>query len=115
MKNRLIKVPLIQTKKGIIGYIEKKIPFKIKRVFFKYNFTESGGHANLKTKMLIICIKGKISVLIKSKNLRLRKYKLKSPNKAIFIKNNEWRTIIPEDKKTIILVLASEKYSKNDY
>jgi|SRR6056300_369185 hypothetical protein len=115
MKNRFLKIPLINSKKGIIGHLEKKIPFRIKRIFFKYNFKESGGHTNLKTKMLLICLIGKIQVLIKPNKSKMEKYIMNKPNKALYIKNNEWRKILSKNKKTIILILASEKYSLKDY
>jgi|TARA_B110000977_G_scaffold200276_1_gene290166 hypothetical protein len=115
MKNRFLKIPLINSKKGIIGHLEKKIPFKIKRIFFKYDFKESGGHANLKTKMLLICLSGKIQVSIKSNKSKLKKYIMDKPNRALYIKNKEWRKILAKNKKTIILILASEKYSLKDY
>jgi len=37
------------------------------------------------------------------------------PNRALYIKNKEWRKILAKNKKTIILILASEKYSLKDY
>ena len=55
MKKRFLKIPLINTTKGIIGALEKNMLFKIKRIFIKYNFKESGEHTNKKTKMLVIC------------------------------------------------------------
>ena len=115
MKNRFLRIPLINTIKGKIGLMEKNIPFKIKRVFFKYDFKESGGHTNLKTKMLVIYLFGKIQVSIKSNKSKLKKYIIDKPNKALYIKNNEWRKSLGKNKKTMILILASEKYSLKDY
>ena len=68
MKNRLIKTSLYKknNKYGLTYVIEKQIPFKIKRVFFKYKFKESGNHINKITNMALICVSGKISVFIKN-------------------------------------------------
>ena len=65
--------------------------------------------------MLVICLVGKVEISIKTTDLKKLRYKLDRPNKALFINNKEWRKIISKDKKSMILILASEKYSKNDY
>jgi len=116
MKNRLIKISLYKknNKNGLTYVIEKQIPFKIKRVFFKYKFKESGNHINKITNMALICVSGKISVFIKNKKNK-KKYILDRPDKLLFIHKKEWRKIVSLKKNTIVVYFCSEKYLKNEY
>jgi hypothetical protein len=44
-----------------------------------------------------------------------KKYFLDSPQCGIFIKPSDWHEIVPRSKKSIVLVVASDYYDKNDY
>lgn len=100
--------------KGQTIVIQKEIPFKIKRVFFKYNFNEIGNHTNLKTKMYAMCINGKAKIIVK-KNNKKKNYIINKPDKLIFIDKGEWRKIKALKKNTTLIFFASEKYDKNEY
>ena len=116
MKKRLIKVPMYRnnSKKGLTYVIEKQIPFKIKRIFFKCKFKEIGEHTNKITNMAVICLSGKIKIYIKGKKLN-KKFILSSPNKLLIIYKNEWRKIISSKKNSIAIFFASHKFLKDEY
>jgi hypothetical protein len=42
-------------------------------------------------------------------------FKLRKPNKGIKLFPDDWHKMININKNTILLVLASEYYNKNDY
>jgi dTDP-4-dehydrorhamnose 3,5-epimerase-like enzyme len=102
---------------GKISVIEKKINFKIKRVYFIYDIKgDRGGHKHKKNTQFIICLKGSCDLLIKNKKKKINKvFKLRKPNKGIKLFPDDWHKMININKNTILLVLASEYYNKNDY
>ena len=108
-----IKIPVFKDKRGSLKVIEKFLNFKIRRVYYIDNLKKNisrGKHAHKKNLQFLVCLSGKI--LIKFKN---KKYQLSNSNYGILIKPEDWHEIVPKVNKTIILVLASHYYDKNDY
>jgi len=94
----------------------KNTPFNPKRIFYVYGVpinTWRGGHAHYNTKQLLICIKGGILVKLETKN-EIVEYFLEK-NQTCFIDNMVWdsQKFIEED--SILLVLCSTEYDKDDY
>lgn len=95
----------------------KQIPFLIKRIYFLYNTplnTIRGNHAHKKTKIVLICLAGKCRVTI-FKNSKKKKFILSNQKVGLFVNNKIFKEIKFVKKKTILAVLASEKYSIKDY
>ena len=114
---KIIYLPTYKNKNGKLSVIEKLTNFKIKRVFFIYDIKGvRGGHKHLKTKQLIISISGTCELLVKNKKKKLIKlFKLNNPNKGVLLYPDDWHTMKALKKNTILLVMASEFYNKNDY
>ena len=72
---------------GKISVIEKKINFKIKRVYFIYDIKgDRGGHKHKKNTQFIICQKGSCDLLNKNKKKKINKvFKLRKPNKGMIM------------------------------
>ena len=110
----IITIPKFKNSTGTISVIEKKIKFKIKRVYFIYNIKGvRGGHKHKKTKQFLICLNGKCQ-LIKF-NKKIKKISLNNTNKGVLLYPDDWHEIKNVSRKAVIAVLASENYDRKDY
>lgn len=95
----------------------KTIPFKIKRVFYiancKGNITR-GMHANIKTQMYLICIKGSCKFLLDDSQYK-EIVELNNPEIGLYIGTYVWRKMFDFSEDCILMVLASEFYDANEY
>lgn len=112
---KLIHIKNFKDKRGSLSIIEKQINFPIKRIYYIHNISgERGGHKHKKTTQLFICLYGKVQLIIE-KNNKKKKYILSTPRKGVLLKPSDWHIFKPLKKNSIVLVLASHKYSRNDY
>ena len=96
---------------------ELDIPFDIKRVFYVYgvkNQNDRGKHSHYKTKQLLICLSGKIDVIVDDGTHR-KKYRLSKPNQALYIPEMIWDEQVYESEESVLLVLANTHYETKDY
>ena len=113
----LIKLKTISDSRGDLTVIEKDLPFKIKRVFYIYNFDESerGFHKHLKTVQAAIAIKGSCRVHCQIEIKKVSVFELKNPDQCLIIKPEDYRWMDNFTKETVLLVIASELFDENDY
>ncbi len=93
------------------------VPFPIKRIFYVYgvkNQDDRGKHAHYKTKQVLICVHGKVEVLVNDGNNH-QKYLLESPQQALYIPEMIWDEQVYLTKDTVLLVLSNMKYVPEDY
>ena len=93
------------------------VPFNIRRVFYVYGVKDQndrGEHAHHKTKQVLICLHGKVEILVHD-GKRKQKYLLESPQQALYIPEMIWDEQIYLTEDSILLVLANTKYSLSDY
>ena len=93
------------------------VPFSIKRVFYVYgvkNQNDRGKHAHYKTKQVLICLNGKVEVLIHD-GIKKQKYLLESPQQALYIPEMIWDEQVYLTEDTVLLVLSNMKYLPEDY
>jgi len=93
------------------------VPFSIKRVFYVYgvkNQDDRGKHAHYKTKQVLICVNGKVEVLVHD-GIKKQKYLLESPQQALYIPEMIWDEQVYLTEDTVLLVLSNMKYSPKDY
>jgi dTDP-4-dehydrorhamnose 3,5-epimerase-like enzyme len=110
----IITIPKFKNLTGTISVIEKKIKFKIKRVYFIYDIKgDRGGHKHKKTKQFLICLNGKCELIIFNK--KTKKISLTNANKGVLLYPNDWHEIKKVSKGSVIVVLASEYYDSKDY
>ena len=94
----------------------KDISFVPKRVFFVKNCpinTVRGNHAHFETQQLLICIKGKIEVVLDNGFNKIKT--VITENESIFIDNLIWDSQKFLTNDDILMVLCSTEYDKNDY
>ena len=112
---KLIKLPTFKSSSGQLSVLEKKIPFKIKRCYFIYNLSnQRGGHRHKKTKQAMVCVNGSCKVVVKNKK-NTKFFLLNNPNKCLMLDPQDWHKMYNFEKSTVLLVIASHKYNKNDY
>lgn len=111
---RLIPVEThIDNRRGNISVVEE-LPFKIKRVFSIYNVPTSemrGGHAHKKCHQFLIAMCGAVLVRMGDG----REFLLDCPDTGLYVPPMNIINLMFITQETTLLVLASEKYSKDDY
>ena len=115
---KIIKINKIEEARGTLCPIHlSDIPFDVKRLFYVYNVADQevrGKHAHHETKQVLICLKG--VCYVKCKNSRSEvEYILDDPAKGLLIDKMIWDEQVYKTKDTILLVLSSTEYNKNDY
>lgn len=92
-------------------------PFNIKRLYYLYDVpggSERGGHAHKALYQLIVAASGSFDVVLDdARNKKI--IQLNRPNFGLLIIPGIWREIVNFSSGAICLVLASEKYSEDDY
>lgn len=120
MKLQIITLSKIGS--GDLGYISvvensELIPFEIKRVYWTYYTPQDvlrGGHAHKDLKQLIVAVSGKIIFNTEDLDGNKMEFILDSPDKGLYIPEKIWRDI-KFSHNAVLLCLASEKYSEEDY
>ncbi len=116
---KIIDIPKVCSTRGSLSFLESEniIPFEIKRVYYTYDIpsgAERGGHAHKELFQLIIPVSGSFNVLIDDGNQKDTVF-LNSPNKALMVTPGIWRELNNFSTGSVVLVLASEIYSEEDY
>ncbi len=112
---KIITIPKFKNSTGTISVIEKKIKFKIKRVYFIYDIKGNrGGHRHKKTWQFLVCLNGSCDLEIINKK-KVKKISIKNSKKGILLEPSDWHEIKNVSPKAVIVVLASEYYDKKDY
>jgi len=102
--------------RGNLTVIEDILPFDIKRVFYIYGVDKSarGGHRHHKTVQAAVCIRGRCSIY--NNNGRIEQvFSLDKPSVCVVLMPEDWHTMYDFSEDAILMVLASEKFSENDY
>jgi dTDP-4-dehydrorhamnose 3,5-epimerase-like enzyme len=103
-------------KNGVRGDISvvEELPFQIKRVFCIYNVPTNivrGGHAHKKCHQLFIATSGAVLIKIEGGN----EYILDCPEISLYVPPLHIVHLTFLEDNTSLMVLASEKYNKDDY
>lgn len=124
-KLKLMDPKLIQFNKigsPDLGYIsvaenQENIPFKVQRVYWTYYTPQDvtrGGHAHVDLQQVIVAVSGIITFYTKDLQGKKMEFVLDSPEKALYIPQKIWRDI-KFSHNAVLLCLASEKYTEEDY
>lgn len=96
---------------------ENEIAFPIKRVYYLYGLSHDlrrGFHAHKRLEQYLICIYGSCSVLLDDGKERAS-VKLDRPNVGLYVGPGIWHEMFEFSKDAVLLVLASDRYSEEDY
>ena len=106
-----------EDERGCLVPIEfNKLPFTPKRIFVITNVPKNiirGNHSHYKTKQLLICINGKVEVILNDGNSET--ITLLKKNDSLLIDNLIWDSQKFLTESTELLVLCSTEYDIDDY
>lgn len=94
-----------------------QIPFKVKRIYYIFDTKENvrrGFHAHKSLKQLLICVAGSCKILLDN-GYEKENVLLDKPTEGLYIANDIWREMYDFSPDAVLLVLASELYSEDDY
>lgn len=104
---------------GLLVPIEENIdiPFAIKRVYYISKVPsgiERGFHAHKKLEQVLICVNGSVSILVDNGKEKTKVF-LDDPKTGLYVGNKVWREMHDFSEGSVLLVLASELYTEEDY
>lgn len=119
MESHIIEFTQVDEQDGSLVFVEgtKEIPFEIKRVFYIFDNPQDAvraNHANKKTDFVLIAVSGSVKVEVDD-GVDKQTYVLNEPKKGLYIPHMTWMRTFDFEKEAVLLVLASEKYEKNQY
>lgn len=105
--------------RGSLVAIEENrdIPFDVKRVYYIFENAKNvrrGFHAHLKLKQVLICVSGACKIHLDN-GTETAEVLLDNPRKGLIIESNMWREMYDFTPGAVLLVLASEYYTEDDY
>ncbi|MFZ3088538.1 MAG: FdtA/QdtA family cupin domain-containing protein [Methylotenera sp.] len=105
--------------RGNLSFVESnsQIPFDIERVYFVYDVpggTDRGGHAHKGLHQLIIAMSGSFDVTLDDGKNK-KKFHLARSYYGLYVSPMIWREIDNFSSGSVLMVLASNKYSEDDY
>lgn len=93
------------------------LPFEIRRVYYITKVPEGvtrGLHSHRKLEQILLCVNGSVSIRIKTP-FEEEVIILDDPAKGLYIGHMVWREMFDFTPGTVLLVLASEHYTEDDY
>ena len=114
---KLIDLKTFTDARGNLTVIERVVPFDIKRIFYFYGEDTSmrGGHRHHKTIQAAICLKGKCRVISYDGVHSRQDFLLERPDQCLIIEPADWHQMDQFSPDAILMVLASEYFSLEDY
>lgn len=118
-KCRLVDLPGSGDDRGRLAFVEPPhtIPFEIRRVYYLFGIPpgkERGAHGHRDLQQLMIAIAGSFSVTLDDGKER-KTFRLSRPDQGLYISKMIWRDLKDFSDDAVCLVLASERYSEDDY
>ncbi len=106
-------------RKGNLSVVENdlSVPFDVKRTYYLYDVPggeSRGGHAHKGLHQLIVAVSGSFSVTLDDGSIK-RTYNLNRPYQGLLVVPGIWRTLDDFSSGAVCMVLASERYSEDDY
>ncbi|MBW7944365.1 FdtA/QdtA family cupin domain-containing protein [Patescibacteria group bacterium] len=115
---QFIDIPKVYDE-GILVFSEalRHIPFEIKRFYLIHNVIEHavrGKHAHKKTRQVLFCVQGSITIILDDGRSR-EAVKLNKSHRGILLDTMIWHEMVSFQKNTVLLVVASEYFEESDY
>jgi len=115
----LFYLPKIKNRAGNITPVHNnlEIPFAVRRIFYLYDIPggeSRGAHAHKECHQFLIAASGSFEVLLDDGSTK-RHIMLNRPDIGLHIPPGIWASEVNFSSGAICLVLASHRYSENDY
>lgn len=116
---RIVDLPKISDPRGNLTFIEglQHVPFDVARVYYLYDVpggAERGGHAHKDLQQLIIAMSGSFDVVLDEGGEKKR-FHLNRSYFGLYVSRLVWRELDNFSSGAVCLVLASNRYSEDDY
>ena len=113
----LIQLPSNSDPRGSLTVVENELPFSIKRVFYIHQIPDNtvrGGHGHIRNHLGMVSVHGACQIRVR--NAAGEKiFKLENPQQLLYLKPEDWHEMSSFQNECVLLVMASEKYDKEDY
>lgn len=114
----LLQLPRHVDGRGSLGVIESaQLPFDIRRIYYLYDVPMGavrGEHGHKRLEQLILCMHGQVEIILNDGS-RQFPFTLTDASVGLYLPAGLWRRLrflLPE---TVVCVLASQPYEKEDY
>lgn len=120
LKNcRMLDLPKIHEPRGNLTFIEGTVhvPFSIERVYYLYDVpggSERGGHAHKELRQFIVAMSGSFDVVLND-GFEERRVHLNRSYNGLYVCPMIWRELDNFSSGAVCMVLASNRYSEDDY
>lgn len=115
---KLIDLPSFGDERGGLVAIEsnQSIPFEVKRLYYIFNTSQKprGFHAHIDLKQVAICLKGSCRFILDN-GFTKEEVVLDNPTQGLIIEGLIWREMHDFSEDCVLLVLASEHFTEQDY
>lgn len=116
---RIIDLPKFSEPRGNLTFIEGgvHIPFDIKRVYYLYDVpggAERGAHGHRNLQQLIVAMSGSFDVVLDD-GFSVNKFHMNRSYYGLYVSPMMWRDITNISSGAVIMVLASDFYTEDDY
>ncbi|EGI77331.1 sugar 3,4-ketoisomerase [Hylemonella gracilis] len=105
--------------RGFLTVLEKQLPFAIKRIFYIYGVPSEdvvrGGHRHVNNFQAAICVKGSCTFRLNRRKGEWEDVVLSRPDQVLLVPPEDWHEMLHFSSDCVLLVLASENYSEDDY
>ena len=93
------------------------VPFEIKRIYYLTRVPENttrGFHSHSRLEQVLLCLNGSVDILV-STPYEKKVVRLDDPAKGLYIGPYIWREMSNFSAGSVLLVLASDHYSEDEY
>jgi len=116
---RIIELSKISDPRGNLTFIEGgvHIPFEIQRVYYLYDVpggSERGGHAHKNLHQLVVAMSGSFDVVLDD-GFEKKRFHLNRSYYGLYVNTLVWRELDNFSSGSVSMVLASNKYTEDDY
>ncbi len=116
---RLVDLPVVHDARGNLTFIEggNHIDFDIARVYYLYDVPggeSRGGHAHRELEQLIVAAAGSFDVIVDD-GTETARFHLNRSYYGLYVPRLTWRELGNFSSGSVCLVMASQKYSEDDY
>lgn len=116
---RVIGFPKIEDPRGNLTFIEGDghVDWDIRRVYYLYDVpggASRGGHAHKQTNEVLIAMSGSFDVVLDDGAVT-QKFHLNRSHYGLYVPAMTWRSLENFSSGSVCMVLASERYSEEDY
>lgn len=114
-----IQMPCFAGDLGQLNAIEaeKDIPFPVRRVYYITGVPEGvrrGFHSHRQLEQVLLCVQGSVKIEVKTP-FSSEIVELNNPSEGLYIGHMVWREMYDFSEGAVLLVLASEHYTEEDY